>query len=254
MPGGLAASRRYAWRPARRTLAPGFWTVAFEGGTIVLGGLGCSFAGLSTEPQVMNQNTSPPGRCAMPPPLPPGNLSEPSAADKAKVAAQKASQEAKKLFARVWPYCQPVVDKAWLNLRVWVPFLATPNFATIRWCMEAQSRDATSWTVSLPKQCWNCNTTAGVISRDYERDLRTFEGPSASWPVRWAWRRFSSFCLSVSDGEPAFWRRCSPSLADSCFCTSRAGPSMRNWWSGPVVRTPTTCTVRHWSCMTIRCT
>jgi hypothetical protein len=126
----------------------------------------------------MNQNASTPGSSPTPPPLPPGSVPTPSAGDKAKEAANKASQEAKRFFNRVWPYCQPIVDKAWLNLRVWVPFLANPKFRENQVVYGArESRDAASWTVSLPKQCWRCNTTAGLISRDYERDLRTFEAP-----------------------------------------------------------------------------
>ena len=49
-----------------------------------------------------------------------------AAADKAREAALKASQEAKRLAGHAWKESLPFRKWAWLNLRIWVPFLATP--------------------------------------------------------------------------------------------------------------------------------
>lgn len=133
----------------------------------------------------MDQNSLPPSSAPVPPPRPgdspsPAGSQARTGAERAKEAAAKTGQQAKKFFDRAWPHVKPVIDSAWLNLRVWVPFLANPQFRECQVAYGArESRDGTRWDVSLPQQCWQCNTTTAVQSRTYERSLRTFDTPVA---------------------------------------------------------------------------
>jgi hypothetical protein len=103
-----------------------------------------------------------------------------AAADKAREAALKASQEAKRLAGHAWKESLPFRRWAWLNLRVWVPFLATPDFRNRQVSYGGrENRDGTKWTVNLPKQCWQCSKKDGLRSREYEADARSFEAPVA---------------------------------------------------------------------------
>jgi hypothetical protein len=102
------------------------------------------------------------------------------AAEKAREAALKASQEAKRLAGHAWQESLPFRRWAWLNLRVWVPFLATPDFRDRQVSYGGrENRDGTKWTVNLPKQCWQCSKKDGLRSREYEADARSFEAPVA---------------------------------------------------------------------------
>ena len=92
----------------------------------------------------------------------------------------KASQEAKRLAGHAWKESLPFRQWAWLNLRVWVPFLATPAFRDRQVSYGGrENRDGTKWNVSLPKQCWQCNRKDSLRSREYEFDTRSFEAPVA---------------------------------------------------------------------------
>jgi len=103
-----------------------------------------------------------------------------AAAEKAREAALKASQEAKRLAGHAWKESLPFRQWAWLNLRVWVPFLATPEFRDRQVSYGGrENRDGTKWTVNLPKQCWQCSKKDGLRSREYEFDTRSFEAPVA---------------------------------------------------------------------------
>jgi len=103
-----------------------------------------------------------------------------AAADKAREAAVKASQEAKRLAGHAWQESLPFRRWAWLNLRVWVPFLATPDFRDRQVAYGGrENRDGTKWNVNLPKQCWQCSKKDGLRSREYEVDTRSFEAPVA---------------------------------------------------------------------------
>jgi hypothetical protein len=101
-----------------------------------------------------------------------------AAADKAREAALKASQEAKRLAGHAWKESLPFRQWIWLNLRVWLPFLATPDFRERKVSYGGrENRDGTKWNVNLPKQCWQCSKKDGLRSREYESDSRSFEAP-----------------------------------------------------------------------------
>ncbi len=101
-----------------------------------------------------------------------------AAAEKAREAALKASQEAKRLAGHAWQESLPFRRWAWLNLRVWLPFLATPSFRDRQVSYGGrENRDGTKWNVNLPKQCWQCSKKDGLRSREYEADARSFEAP-----------------------------------------------------------------------------
>jgi hypothetical protein len=73
---------------------------------------------------------------------------------------------------------QPVVDAAWLNVRVWMPMLANPQFRSCQIAYAArEGRDGTKWDIVLPRQCWQCGSRDRLLQREYERQLRGFESP-----------------------------------------------------------------------------
>ncbi|HEX4150060.1 MAG TPA: hypothetical protein VHY20_13770 [Pirellulales bacterium] len=73
---------------------------------------------------------------------------------------------------------QPLVDAAWLNVRVWLPALANPHFRSSQIAYGArENRDGTKWEILLPRQCWQCGTRDRLLQREYERQLRGFESP-----------------------------------------------------------------------------
>jgi hypothetical protein len=103
-----------------------------------------------------------------------------AAAEKAREAAAKASQEAARLAGHAWKESLPFRKWAWLNLRVWVPFLATPDFRNRQVSYGGrENRDGTKWNVNLPKQCWKCSRKDGLRSREYEFGTRSVEAPVA---------------------------------------------------------------------------
>jgi hypothetical protein len=100
---------------------------------------------------------------------------EPAGADD---SAGQAGPASPSFFERVWPHLKPYADPAWLNLRVWVPFLANPDFRASQVLFGAKDfRDGRDWKISLPRQCWQCGTTSGLMPRQYEKQIRTFEAP-----------------------------------------------------------------------------
>jgi hypothetical protein len=77
---------------------------------------------------------------------------------------------------RVKPILKPMVDEAWLNLQVWIPFLANPQLRARQVKYRArENRDGMEWSVKLPRQCWECGTKTAIKSRSYDKDIRTFE-------------------------------------------------------------------------------
>jgi hypothetical protein len=83
-------------------------------------------------------------------------------------------------WTRVRPYVRPVADSAWLNARVWLPVLATPQFRACKVNYAArEGRDGTKWDIALPKQCWQCGSSDRLMQREYEQPLRGFESPIA---------------------------------------------------------------------------
>lgn len=116
---------------------------------------------------------------------------------------------------RVWPIVRPWVEWFWLNLRVWTPFLATPDFRNRQVAYPARDyRAEGQWLVVLPKQCAYCGAAEGLVERTWERELRCCEAPSSILAVAvglWAffmlvavlWSFFYGFmlaCLSLLGG------------------------------------------------------
>ncbi|MGH7193255.1 MAG: hypothetical protein ACREJM_06930, partial [Candidatus Saccharimonadales bacterium] len=94
------------------------------------------------------------------------------------VAAQQppaAAQPANRWKAAIGPW----LDRALLNLRVWLPALRTPDLKArqVRY-RSRESRNALTWNVGLPRQCWQCAATAGLTSRKFSDEIRSFESPT----------------------------------------------------------------------------
>ena len=79
---------------------------------------------------------------------------------------------------RLKPVVQPFGKWLWLNLRIWGPFLANPEFraCTVKFTPK-DGREADTWVLSLPHQCWKCGEEKGLISRQYQFSVRFFESP-----------------------------------------------------------------------------
>lgn len=83
------------------------------------------------------------------------------------------------LGGRAASFLQPLGRWFWLNLRVWAPFLATPQFraCTVKYTpKEGRTRD--TWTIELPKRCWKTGAEQGLVARRYAFDVRSFESPA----------------------------------------------------------------------------
>ena len=79
---------------------------------------------------------------------------------------------------RYWQAMRPAVDQSLLNLRVWLPILATPDMKgrEVRYGAR-EHRAGTKWQISLPEQCWQCGKTEGLQKREVSRSVRRFESP-----------------------------------------------------------------------------
>lgn len=79
---------------------------------------------------------------------------------------------------RYWQAMRPAVDQSLLNLRVWLPILATPDMKgrEVRYGAR-EHRAGTKWQISLPEQCWQCGKTDGLEKREVSRSVRRFESP-----------------------------------------------------------------------------
>ncbi|MEX2120857.1 MAG: hypothetical protein WD847_14795 [Pirellulales bacterium] len=89
----------------------------------------------------------------------------------------------------------PYWEQAWLNLRVWAPALANPHFRArqIKY-RSSENRTALQWLVALPRQCCQCGATEGLRSREFRRDVRTFDAPLAILAGTWG---FAALLLLV---------------------------------------------------------
>lgn len=79
---------------------------------------------------------------------------------------------------RYWQAARPVLDQSLLNLRVWLPILATPDMKgrEIRYGAR-EHRASTKWQIALPEQCWQCGKTEGLQKREVSRSVRRFDSP-----------------------------------------------------------------------------
>ena len=99
---------------------------------------------------------------------------KPTPSDPSTVSAEKGPGVADRLK----PVVQPFGKWLWLNLRVWAPFLANPEFraCTVKYTPK-EGRDGDTWVLDLPHQCWKCGEEKGLISRQYQFSVRFFESP-----------------------------------------------------------------------------
>jgi hypothetical protein len=79
---------------------------------------------------------------------------------------------------RLWQRARPGVGQAWLNMRVWMPFLINPfeRKRLIRYTSR-EDRVGLSWKIGLPPQCWSCGQEEGLKRKRYSTDVRAFEFP-----------------------------------------------------------------------------
>jgi hypothetical protein len=74
---------------------------------------------------------------------------------------------------------RPWLDRALLNLRVWMPALRTPDMKLRQ--VKYRSSDARSgmtWKVALPKQCYACGKTDDLMLRKFSQEVRVFDAPT----------------------------------------------------------------------------
>lgn len=74
---------------------------------------------------------------------------------------------------------RPWLDQAWLNVRVWLPFLRSPdmNLRLVKY-RSREHRSGMTWEIGLPKQCWRCGLVDGLTSKKFDCQVRTFEAPT----------------------------------------------------------------------------
>lgn len=71
---------------------------------------------------------------------------------------------------------QPLARQAWLNLKIWVPFLLNPADRLRQVTYHArEQREGFHWSIILPRQCWHCARTDGLLDRELEIERRGFE-------------------------------------------------------------------------------
>lgn len=99
------------------------------------------------------------------------DLAGPSAADALPDRRQKLAERAS--AARPW------LDRALLNLRVWLPVLRTPDMKArqVKY-RSSDARSGMSWKVGLPRQCYACGKTEGLTLRKFSQEVRAFEAPT----------------------------------------------------------------------------
>ena len=100
--------------------------------------------------------------------------------DGAKKAAIGAGKMAQTGARRIWPVIQPILHRAWLNVRVWVPQIANPELRSRTVTFDADENLADGlWVIELPPQCWKTGRKEGLESRAAELELRSGENPQA---------------------------------------------------------------------------
>ncbi len=131
------------------------------------------------------------------------------AVEAAKVTAQRTAAAAKETARRAWPIIEPIIHQGWINLRVWVPALANPDFRDRQVVYPAREfRERNVWTIELPQQCCVSDQTAGVEATTLRESLRCFELPMqiiagslagfGFFGLLWLWLGgFKLFCLSL---------------------------------------------------------
>ncbi|MGE0606460.1 MAG: hypothetical protein AB7O62_04975 [Pirellulales bacterium] len=73
---------------------------------------------------------------------------------------------------------RPGLHRAWVNLRVWLPWLMNPfeRKRLIRF-NSRENRVGFDWKLDLPVQCWKCGEETDLKKKKYSTDVRCFEYP-----------------------------------------------------------------------------
>ncbi len=73
---------------------------------------------------------------------------------------------------------RPGLHRAWVNLRVWLPWLMNPfeRKRAIRF-NSRENRVGFDWKIDLPVQCWKCGEQTDVKKKRFSTDIRCFEYP-----------------------------------------------------------------------------
>jgi len=93
-------------------------------------------------------------------------------------ADEDAEPNKKQKLAEQVAAARPWLDRALLNLRVWLPALRTPDMKARQ--VKYRSSDARSgmtWKVGLPQQCYSCGKTEGLTLRKFSQEMRVFDSP-----------------------------------------------------------------------------
>jgi len=78
----------------------------------------------------------------------------------------------------LWRSLRPLAKQSAVNLRVWLPILATPDMKERQVKYRArESRVGLKWQISLPERCWQCGKTEDIEQREFSRSIRRFDSP-----------------------------------------------------------------------------
>ncbi|MBS0211346.1 MAG: hypothetical protein JSS27_20580 [Planctomycetes bacterium] len=106
---------------------------------------------------------------------------------------------------KVWEHSKPTLERVWLHLRVWMQWMATPEFRNRLVTYQSKPYcDEGQWKVALPKQCVVCGKEEGLQPKAYDRTIRHFETP-ASFVGASLGGFFLFFFLSIFLWGPLFW-------------------------------------------------
>lgn len=154
-------------------------------------------------------STPPPLDVGTPPPAPQSSdLSEKvkPVVEGAKTAAVTAAKMAEQGARKAWPVIEPLLKRAWLNLRVWMPQLANPDFRARQVTYDSDEflHDGV-WHIEFPRQCWKTGVAENLTKRELEIGLRSSENPLQIvlgtvaafaifgliwWFIMWTWGSF----------------------------------------------------------------
>jgi hypothetical protein len=95
------------------------------------------------------------------------------------VASDQVAEPGKKQkIAEQVSTARPWLERALLNLRVWLPALRTPYMKARQLKYRASdARSGMTWKVGLPQQCYACGKTEGLTLHKFSQELRVFDSP-----------------------------------------------------------------------------
>ncbi len=73
---------------------------------------------------------------------------------------------------------RPILHRARLYLRVWIPFLTNPHEQQRLVKFKARfERESLNWRAEFPERCWKCAATESLQRRTFKRSLRVYDAP-----------------------------------------------------------------------------